>query len=1595
MAYVGGKDVVYGDGGQDKLFGGGGDDELWGGADSDWLDGQAGSDKLYGGSGIDTLVLDTDAEYANSDYAEFSEGEPEVIDGHGESADDNATDILLIEGTNDDDQIFIGQMTYQPAQPIENDPRIYTRMVVEYNDRVMLVNWRSFDSFSDLNGLPLVEQFRISGLGGNDHIEFIRKSRKVSINAVEIDVTPLDVSDLTERSNDWVGVIDGGPDNDTLIGTDARDRIDGGRGDDTSFGYGGNDQLWGDGGPGQGNPMEDKDILYAGSGNDDLLGGQGTNKLYAWSFDPHQGAFGVYVDELGSYFDTNGSPFADDGDVDDDGRLDIDPTRPARKLEDTGLNRMLGGKKTDELYGGTGLDFMYGNGAPENAPDQLYSRTGELFDAADAGLAGNEWKTYAQSTNKVWYYSGSNLDDVIHVDFVTEPGLLQGHHLITRLTENTGNFTFDAQVRLDFKATDANGNLAWNPNDSFYGQTLVGTVTLPQNGQLASDLSFSLLVDGLVVPVSVLAAVTSSNTTRRHLVDSIQNALNSAGLGNIVDARLSGEVLSLVRVDGVAGKQAPLEVFSSSSVAQAELGLLPGQVSTNTFGGSFGLGSLLPPEDDFLAIIVDALDGDDHIIVGPTVIKSVWSDGGKGNDIIEHLSGTPILIDQTDYRTNGIGNGSKETAFPFGTIASNASGAVRGGQLMTGLTIDTPTDVDWYSFRLGNAYTGAGTLELRSLSKYDGMTMRLHVPQPNDEPPVIRQATGENPLSVSLADLQPNTEYFIEIRSNLNPTVYELEFVVGDASNTTLEQAVVLAAPLDQHRAILGRPVRFTGDEAWYQFQVSAGTESDASLVLHQLSGSGTLTVRLMNSSGQAMRTATSAGGSDAVLSLRGLVSDQEYYLNITGTSAGDYELIPKLGGSQIVDLSARTIRDFSDRLLKNIDRRDVLLGGDGNDILRGGSGEDWVFGGAGNDVLSGGNDRQAPDLLWGGPGDDIFQVIPDALPVLRSRPRSFDPDNEQTVLTTLTDRLDGGEGNDQVLFLGGDLDAAGNPIDDFVTMRWNTNLHRYELATRVWDTATRSHVTLTQPTAAEYVGSLPNFETQPLLKFGRLPLGPGAQPLVIRLMVNDGEEYVLTITPDSTRNNNRFEDLVLQLSAALEEAGLGGELTAVARNGRLAFRTVQTGIGASIAIQAPQGNEADLFTAAGLRATGTTPASGGNDAADYQYYYAFYTTLDTEHTVIDTRAGDDEVRADADFTIAGSQWGFGSDVRPQRGNPNLIIRGGAGNDRLFGGAGGDMIAGGDGDDVLGGGGGDDVVRGGAGNDYLAGDTHSSSPDRYEYLSGRANDEPGSAALLSDAMLLSMRESRPVKIEGSLHTGDRSDWYVFKTPQAAKAYGEAQAALVLKSMIELEFEGTAEEHALLASFGHGQGLSNSQDRLLNLFAAADTDSGSGLQPIPLDTFLGVPEYYLVQVTNPHALAIVGQKHLNETDRRIVGGATFDIEHAGLFYRVVLEESLASRSVVQLKEHIAQQMNAALPVDRLTGQVIEGLPGFGSIGGVHIDFVPDTASSRIALWLVGSQTELKIHVDDDAATEHLGLVTASVHRFDVNVGEPLRRLRITP
>ncbi len=200
---------------------------------------------MHGGSGIDQIVLDTQNDYFLPDYAAFASIEPETLDGDGSNdgvglpSDDFSTDILLIIGTNNDDVIRLGQIPYEGTK---------SRLVVDYNGRSLVSNWRSFVGNADANGTPLIEQFRISGIGGNDVIEFPVTD---FVSGSSLATVPLDLSELVDRK-DWVSVIDGGGENDVILGTAGRDRIDGGFGDDTIYGFGGNDQLWGDGGRNQG-----------------------------------------------------------------------------------------------------------------------------------------------------------------------------------------------------------------------------------------------------------------------------------------------------------------------------------------------------------------------------------------------------------------------------------------------------------------------------------------------------------------------------------------------------------------------------------------------------------------------------------------------------------------------------------------------------------------------------------------------------------------------------------------------------------------------------------------------------------------------------------------------------------------------------------------------------------------------------------------------------------------------------------------------------------------------------------------------------------------------------------------------------------------------------------------------------------------------------------------------------------------------------------------------------------------------------------------------------------------------------------------------
>src|SRR5205807_91753 len=423
-------------------------------------------------------------------------------------------------------------------------------------------------------------------------------------------------------------------------------------------------------------------------------------------------------------------------------------------------------------------------------------------------------------------------------------------------------------------------------------------------------------------------------------------------------------------------------------------------------------------------------------------------------------------------------------------------------------------------------------------------------------------------------------------------------------------------------------------------------------------------------------------------LDLSTLVAGKEYWVQVTAPNQlpTSYNLTFDLADD--VNPAANTVNLAAKADVK---RRDVILGGDGNDVLQGGPGEDWIFGGKGNDVLSGGYDRMAEDLLFGGEGDDTFLLQPDDLPFIKG--------TAQTYIPTLTDRFDGGPGNDRVLFQGGDYDRLGNPVPDQVAIRWNRFLQRYEFTAVPWDIANQRFDVAQQVVNASKGGPLAGF------------IGKVAFDLRVPDAKHPDRGFV-TVTADinATDITGVATDLQTALNAVFGLDADGQPMVAVEfPNG--VFRLRASGLGLELHTRSINGVD-NMHDVLGFdQVTAPSPI--------YHQTYSFYQTISVEQTVIDTRAGDDIVHADPEYKFPNvpSEWGIKVGDFEQRALiGGLTIYGGDGNDQLYGGAQNDSIYGGAGADVIFGGGGNDTLDGGSGRDLVVGNT-SLAPDAYEFTS--------------------------------------------------------------------------------------------------------------------------------------------------------------------------------------------------------------------------------------------------------------------------------------
>ena len=91
----------------------------------------------------------------------------------------------------------------------------------------------------------------------------------------------------------------------------------------------------------------------------------------------------------------------------------------------------------------------------------------------------------------------------------------------------------------------------------------------------------------------------------------------------------------------------------------------------------------------------------------------------------------------------------------------------------------------------------------------------------------------------------------------------------------------------------------------------------------------------------------------------------------------------------------------------------------------------------------------------------------------------------------------------------------------------------------------------------------------------------------------------------------------------------------------------------------------------------------------------------------------------------------------------------------------------------------------------------------------------------------------------NFHLGDTDDWYILSAAEAKAQFGDSAGALIDASMVSVVPLVTVEG-----------GVQETADRLIAyLFPAEDTDPGAGVTLEPRERLSGVPDYYMLHVTN--------------------------------------------------------------------------------------------------------------------------------------------------
>jgi hypothetical protein len=420
-----------------------------------------------------------------------------------------------------------------------------------------------------------------------------------------------------------------------------------------------------------------------------------------------------------------------------------------RVFEDTGLNRMVGSAvRADTLYGGTGLDFMDGAGGG----DLLLTRRGLSFENTDAFGTDDSWKQYARNSNRVWYISGSEGDDTVRIDYVTNPyNPLFGRHLVAFSTAGAFDPRFNGFD--SFTAFDRNNNAIHARVDN-----VVDTASMladPDTGapRAPDDINLSRLPDG-ATPTDIVNTILGGEPEFLAIVIDARAGNDTVAVGETV--RTS------VWVDGGSGDDtitiAPSRAFLPDRTD-------PRTQRNDTMANAYSLGTLdgsraftgltidsnrpeTPDTDWYKVRFAQAPVAGDQLRLIPSdeinnlVLRmELYNAVDAKVGFVEALSGNRAelpaicsltgLLANTDYWIKVTSDGAIPAGYELrfdlaATVdaaepnniskAATAIGSLLANQSVQGLTIHNSTDTDWFTLRLEKQGGTSDTIEIKALN---------------------------------------------------------------------------------------------------------------------------------------------------------------------------------------------------------------------------------------------------------------------------------------------------------------------------------------------------------------------------------------------------------------------------------------------------------------------------------------------------------------------------------------------------------------------------------------------------------------------------------------------------------------------------------------------------------------------------------------------------------------------------------------------------------------------------------------------------------------------------------------------------------------